>query len=156
MKLHFNKLETTNDTIQVSWDGGNTWNSFPVDSAKENGITFSETDCPNISLIKVKGKFTTISNLDFVATAKGGNSTSGGLEGLSPIDENGVFTGFTGNVIIPEGVTSIGGWAFQGCSNLATINFTGTEAQWNAITKGSGWNDYVPSTCVINYNYKSE
>ena len=121
MRLHFNKLETTNDTIQVSWDGGNTWSSFPVSSAKENGITFSETDCPNISLIKVKGKFTTVSNLDFVATAKEDNSTSGGLEGLSLIDENGVFIGFKGNVIIPEGVTSIGYNAFSGCSSLTSI-----------------------------------
>lgn len=175
MKLQFNKLETTNDNIQVSWDGGNTWNSFPVSSAKENGISFTEEDCSDFSLIKVKGKFTTVSNLDFVATAKEDNSTSGVLEGLSIIDENGVF-GFQGDVVIPEGVTSIGSNAFQACSNLTSINipesvtsigsnvfsssnltainYTGTEEQWNAITKSSSWNYSVPSYCVIYYNYK--
>ena len=29
--------------------------------------------------------------------------------------------------------------AFYGCNNLETITFKGTEAQWNAITKGTDW-----------------
>lgn len=42
---------------------------------------------------------------------------------------------------IGSGVTSIGNSAFNFLPYLTTINFTGTMAQWNAITKGSGWID---------------
>ena len=43
------------------------------------------------------------------------------------------------SITIPSSVTSIGYAAFYGCNNLKTITFKGTEAQWNAITKGTDW-----------------
>ena len=58
------------------------------------------------------------------------------------------------SITIPEGVTSIGQRAFGYCSGLKTINYTGTEEQWNAISKGANWN-YETSLNVI-YNYKPE
>ena len=58
------------------------------------------------------------------------------------------------SITIPESVTSIGDGAFYGCSRLKTINYTGTEEQWNAISKGTDWN-YETSLNVI-YNYKPE
>lgn len=44
------------------------------------------------------------------------------------------------SIIIPNKVTSIGDYAFYNCSSLTSINFQGTQAQWNAISKGSNWN----------------
>lgn len=157
MKIRFDKLKTTSDTIQVSWDGGNTWETHSVDVVRENGIAFTIEDCSNFSLIKIKGKFLTSVDLDFVATAKEDNSTYTGkdLDGLSIIDENGVL-GFKGDVTIPDGVTSIGDYAFSNCLNLTTINYTGTQEQWKVISKGTSWDYNVPSTCVINYNYIPE
>ena len=46
-------------------------------------------------------------------------------------------------------ITSIGDHAFWVCSSLTSITFQGTVDQWNAISKGSDWNDYVPVTEVI-------
>ena len=43
------------------------------------------------------------------------------------------------SITIPNGVTSIGDYAFRYCYNLKTITFKCTEAQWNAITKGTDW-----------------
>ena len=43
------------------------------------------------------------------------------------------------SVTIPAGVTSIGKCAFSCCTFLVDIYYAGTTAQWNAITKGSGW-----------------
>ena len=42
------------------------------------------------------------------------------------------------NVIIGEGVTSIGEAAFSGCSSLSDLYYNGTLDEWNAVTKGPG------------------
>ena len=44
------------------------------------------------------------------------------------------------SVVISNSVTSIGNYAFYNCSSLTSIQFTGTTAQWKAITFGSSWN----------------
>ena len=51
-------------------------------------------------------------------------------------------------IVIPNSVENIGQSAFGYCSNLTVIIFEGTTAQWNAITKGDGWNQDVPATHV--------
>ena len=50
------------------------------------------------------------------------------------------------SIEIPESVTSIGENAFYNCSSLTSINYSGTKAQWNAISKGSSWDAYVDAT----------
>ena len=40
------------------------------------------------------------------------------------------------SITIPASVTKIEWYAFFGCSALATVNYTGTEEQWKAITIG--------------------
>ena len=57
------------------------------------------------------------------------------------------------SITIPNSVTSIDDWAFSGCSNLTDIYFTGTEEEWNAISKSSA---QIPTTATIHYNYVLE
>ena len=57
------------------------------------------------------------------------------------------------SVTIPASVTGIRGYAFSWCTSLTTINYTGTEEQWNAITKGINWDEYT-SKYTITYSYK--
>ena len=45
------------------------------------------------------------------------------------------------SITIPDSVTSIGSMAFYYCSSLTSITFQGTKKEWNAIRKGSWWND---------------
>ena len=45
------------------------------------------------------------------------------------------------SVAIGSSVTSIGNYVFSRCSSLTNITFLGTKEQWNAIEKGSSWND---------------
>ena len=76
-------------------------------------------------------------------------------DGVTSIGDNAFFgCESLARIVIPESVTSIGQGAFSGCSGLTTINYTGTEEQWNTINKGSNWN-YGTSLNVI-YNYKPE
>ncbi|HBI51550.1 MAG TPA: hypothetical protein DDX72_02070 [Ruminococcaceae bacterium] len=79
------------------------------------------------------------------------------------------------SVTMPEGVSNIYSGAFSGCANLTwasipitmcsigaqafynsgltDIYYEGTEADWNAISKGSL---AIPENCVIHYNYTDD
>ena len=61
------------------------------------------------------------------------------------------FSGCSGltSVTIPDSVTSIGNGAFYNCSGLTAINFQGTMAQWQAIGKGSNWDNITGEYTVI-------
>ncbi|MBE5737525.1 MAG: hypothetical protein E7348_03905 [Clostridiales bacterium] len=52
------------------------------------------------------------------------------------------------DVVIPSSVISIGNSAFRSCTRLDKIEFTGTKAEWQAITKGTLWNDFTGSYIV--------
>ena len=53
-------------------------------------------------------------------------------------------------IIIPSSVTEIGSSAFYNCNNLTTVNFRGTEAQWNAISIGSSNDPLTSATKQFN------
>lgn len=177
MKIFFNKLQTSKGTIQVSLDGGTTWNSYVVSEIIESGIPLDENQ--EYDKIHIKWSATVLKNLDVVKSIEipekvtvtdgiftydlenkifGNNITSVKVpEGYTDIGM-GAFTFLSNltNIKLPESLTSIGYSAFYGCTSLKTINFKGTEDQWNAITKGSNWNSNCPSDMVINYNYQGE
>lgn len=54
------------------------------------------------------------------------------------------------SITIPNSVTSIGRSAFAACESLKKINYIGTEAQWNKITKVDGWKDFTPATIICS------
>lgn len=51
---------------------------------------------------------------------------------------------------VPATITEIGRNAFYGCEKLLTINYNGTMAQWQNISKGTTWNFRVPSYCIVH------
>lgn len=52
------------------------------------------------------------------------------------------------SVSIGNGITSIGKQSFEMCLNLSSIIYIGTISKWNSISKGSRWNNGVPTTVV--------
>ena len=120
------------------------------------GVTSIEEEvfnsCSNLTSITIPESVTSIGNRAFIFCR--------GLTSIT-IPSNVTFIGvaaFQGcesltHITIPEGATYIGGYAFSGCSSLTTINYTGTNAEWDAIFKGNAWDLNTPSNKVINYNY---
>lgn len=219
MKIIFNKLQTSKETIQVSLDGGYTWNSYVVSEIIETGIPLD--DIQNYEKIQIKGSGKVLKKLDVVKSIEipesnntkdemfthDGTSFYGNLvnvkipEGFTSIGSNAfyncssltsikfpesltsiggdAFSGCTsltsielseglteiGNsafykcksltsITLPEGVTSISSYAFESCTSLKTINYKGTEDQWNAISKSYNWNSNCPSDMVIKCDYQ--
>ena len=69
-------------------------------------------------------------------------------DGVTEIGSYSCYCGKITSLTIPSSVTEIGDNAFQYSSQLATITFTGTKAQWNAITKGRYWKYSLAATKV--------
>ena len=54
-------------------------------------------------------------------------------------------------VVLPKSIIEIESLAFQRCDMLKTVNYTGTQEQWNSISIGE-YNESLDSA-TINYNY---
>ena len=144
-------------TIEISQDGYWVINGEKTDvlaggsngSSDENpqGLAFYLKDDGTYAVEIGYAKY--LSKIEIPATYKG-----------KPVTEVGKFSdGTTLNTIlkeitIPDSVTSIGDMAFSNCTSLTSIKYRGTEEQWNAISKGYGW-DYTTGY-TITYNYKGE
>lgn len=127
--------------------------SVSIDSNIED--VFSILSFPNLKSIIIPDSVTSIGDGAFALCE---NLTNIDIPNSVTSIGGGAFYGCSSltNIIIPEGVTSIGNYAFQSCSKLTSINYTGTEEQWNEITKGTDWNKSVHSDCQIVFNYVNE
>lgn len=54
------------------------------------------------------------------------------------------------SVVIGSGVTSVGSYAFDGCSALSDVYYSGSESDWNAVTVNAN-NDPIEGA-VMHYN----
>ena len=108
---------------------------------------------PNLQTVVIPESVTSICNGAFNGCSKLTSITI--PESVTSIGER-AFQNCYGltSITIPDSVTSIGESAFYRCSSLATINYTGTEEQWNAISKGTDW--YYGISLNVIYNYKPE
>ena len=55
------------------------------------------------------------------------------------------------SIIIPDSVTYLGSFVFHGCSALTNVYYVGTEEQWNNIEISSNNNELTNATIHFNY-----
>ena len=110
--------------------------------------------CKSLTNVIIPDSVTTIGSYAFYNCAGMTSVTIG--DSVTTIGER-AFYGCTSltSVVIPDSVTTIGSYAFRDCSSLTSIYYTGTKAEWNAITKGSYW-DYATGAYTVHYNYVPE
>ena len=123
-------LYSKDGTVLIQYAIGKTDTSFAIPESVTSIGYAAFSDCDSLASITIPESVTSIGDGAFY------NCTS--LESIT----------------IPNNVTSIGEWAFKYCESLATVNYTGTEEQWNEIAIASG-NDYLKNA-NINYNYVPE
>ena len=70
-------------------------------------------------------------------------------EGITSIGNYAFYGSKITSITIPASVTSIGDQAFSSCSKLATITFAGTLEQWYAVSLGASWNASAPTKKII-------
>ena len=77
-------------------------------------------------------------------------------EGVTSIGSY-AFSGYDSltSVVIPKSVTSIGSYAFYYCWNLSSIKYKASQGRWDTISKGDDW-DKNTSKYEIIYNYTDE
>ena len=119
--------------------------------------------CTSLTSIKIPGSVTSIGDRAFDDCTSLASVTFGDNSQLTSIGDDAFYycTSLT-SINIPYGVKSIGEYAFYHCSSLTSIeipgsvtrigesafcdctrliriDYTGTKAQWNAISKGFNW-----------------
>jgi len=70
-------------------------------------------------------------------------------EGVTSIGNYAFYGSKITSVTIPASVTSIGDSAFGSCTKLQTITFAGTLEQWYAVSLGTSWTASVPTKKII-------
>ena len=56
------------------------------------------------------------------------------------------------SITIPDSVTSIGSDAFNWCTSLASVNYNGSEGEWNKIKFGSGSSTGLKGKTIVGRN----
>ncbi len=53
------------------------------------------------------------------------------------------------SVTLPDSLQSIGERAFEGCASLSEIVYPGSRKEWEALEKGTAWDDGMPVSYVV-------
>ena len=70
-------------------------------------------------------------------------------EGVTRIGDFAFYGCGIASIEIPASVTSISVGVFYDCGNLTSVTFKGTVEEWNAIEKNDFWAANIPATEVV-------
>lgn len=108
--------------------------------------------CTNLSSVSIKNGIKSIPEGTFVSCT---NLTSIEIpEGITHICESAFYDcSSLASIQIPKSLTFISDYAFYKCSKLTTINYGGTEEQWNVLIDSMGTLNTPLTTATVNYQY---
>ena len=103
--------------------------------------------CDNLTSVTIPNGLT---NIDVGTFSSCTSLTSIKLTNDVAIIQSYAFSGCTllTGITIPNSVTEIGEESFSNCNSLTNITYTGTKAQWSAITFSDYWNASCPEITV--------
>jgi len=101
------------------------------------------------SVIPTDGSVTTVEGYSFSANMKAQPYSIVIPEGVTGIGDYAFYyCAYLSSITIPASLKKIGEGAFAYCTLLNEIRFQGTQAEWNAIEKGAGYNDNTGNYAV--------
>lgn len=98
-------------------------------------------DCTGLTSINIPNSVKTIGKCAFCYCT--GFTSVTIPNGVTTIGDDAFFECGLNSITIPNSVTTIGEGVFNQCYSLDTINYSGTKAQWAAISKGEDWDQFV-------------
>lgn len=121
--------------------------------------SFAFAGCFELKSIDIPDSVKTIGERAFVACSRLSTVTIGAESQLESIGAYAFSECKMTSVFLPSTVATISQNALNGCRDLEVINFAGSEAQWNDISKGTDWDSFAgerteTGTYTIIYNYE--
>ena len=102
MKLVFDKIKTKADSIQISLDGGKSYQTYNVQDLLENGIQLSDTQ--SYDKIKVQGEQVQLQDINVVTTL---DIHIEPVDLTTNTDTNTNFLNSITHLTIPDGITDL-------------------------------------------------
>ena len=143
--------ESVTSIGSFAFDGCSNLTSITIPESVTSIGEYAFFGCSSLTTITIPGSVTSIGEGVFFGCS---NLTSITIsDGVTSIGEH-VFAHCEKleNIIIPSSVTSINEGAFRVCDALTTVNYKGTEEQWNAIVIDSYGNESLTNAEII-YDY---
>ena len=127
MKIKFTKLPTTDGTIKVSLDGGQSFTDYNVAHVHESGIPLEDNQ--DYEKIQIQTPANVLKNLNVISSVKvegdGGAGSTNEPRFIMDTDTYGFgFPDYVTRIIIPNGTTSIGQSAFSYYKNLTSVTIS--------------------------------
>lgn len=123
------------------WNCGNLKNVTIANGVTEIGVE-AFYGCDSLEDVKIPGSVSSIGKAAFADCNQLKNATI--ENGVTKIEDS-AFQNCESleSVTIPQSVSVIEDEAFSECGSLISIHYDGTIKQWNAITKGSNWDNWT-------------
>ena len=155
-----NYYRTANTSVYKKMDSYNGIYSIVLPEGITRIGEYAFADARFMSTLILPNTLTTIGDAAFCwATVYGLRNQLVIPEGVTSIGWSAFWQTGLRSIVLPKSLKTIGANAFGVSTDLANIYYRGTQSEWNAISKGVGWNEYdmgksVSGGTKIHYNYK--